>query len=276
MVIESLVVVQNVNRFHGLVNTMEPNGLDNRNRESKIGRWVMGVSGFFLISFFLAPLTLEPGTVQNVEGRANVIGFFSEDGWGSYGNQPAPGHPHEGTNHTHSGYAWSELNPYAGFIYAFGDVNCHQKHERSWEVNNNQLHVCTRDVGIFMGLFLGGALFTRRGWNRWTVKDTCLSLIPDSMLASTYKNNRRTLVWLACGMVLCLPLIADGFLQLLTSYESTNWKRVLTGIPFGLGLGVLVCSMFSARADAFFGAGEVRLPGNASFRLAGSESQESE
>ena len=30
----------------------------------------------------------------------------------------------------------------------------------------------------------------------------------------------------------CLPLIADGFLQLLTSYESTNIKRILTGIPF--------------------------------------------
>ena len=40
-----------------------------------------------------------------------------------------------------------------------------------------------------------------------------------------------------------------------TSYESTNLKRVLTGIPFGLGLGVLMCSMFSARAEAFVGAG---------------------
>ena len=40
-------------------------------------------------------------------------------------------------------------------------------------------------------------------------------------------------------MLLCVPLIADGFLQLLTSYESTNFKRVLTGVPFGFGLGIL-------------------------------------
>jgi hypothetical protein len=66
-------------------------------------------------------------------------------------------------------------------------------------------------------------------------------------------------------------------LQLLTSYESTNIKRILTGIPFGLGLGILVCSMFAARAEVFAGAGRVLLPGDAKFTLAGSESvQESE
>ena len=256
---------------------MEPNGLQNRDREAKIGRWVMYVSGFFLVSFFLAPLTLAPGTVNHLDGRANAIDFYSVDGWGSAGNQPdgsgSGGDPHDEGNH----FAWSELNPYAGFIYAFGDLNCHQKHERSWELNGNQLPVCVRDIGIFAGLFLGALVFTQRGWNRWTVKDTCLSLIPDAYLATTYKNNRRAMVWIACGTLLCLPLIADGFLQLLTSYESTNMKRVLTGIPFGLGLGILVCSMFAARADAFHGAGQVLLPGDAKFTLSkASAGQESE
>ena len=130
-------------------------------------------------------------------------------------------------------------------------MNCHQKSERSWEVNNNQLPVCTRDVGIFAGLFIGGMVFSRRGWNRWTVRDTCLSLLPESMLHGVYAKNQRTLLWLACGLLLCAPLIADGFLQLLTPYESTNFKRVLTGVPFGFGLGILLCSMFAARAEAF-------------------------
>jgi uncharacterized membrane protein len=247
---------------------MEPNGLDHRNAEAKVGRWVMWVSGFFLLSFFLAPLTLEPGTVSDIGARANAIDYLSSDGWGSSGNQAVPDHAHDGEVHGHGQFAWGEVNPFAAFIYGFGDLNCHQKHERSWEVNNNQLPVCTRDIGIFMGLFVGGALFSRRGWNRWTVRDTCLSLFPDAWLKTTYQKNRRTLLWLACGLLLCMPLIFDGFLQLLTSYESTNIKRVLTGVPFGFGLGVLVCGMFSARAQAFLGAGEVLLPGNATFVLA--------
>ncbi|MCH1587861.1 MAG: DUF2085 domain-containing protein, partial [Flavobacteriales bacterium] len=51
---------------------------------------------------------------------------------------------------------WTSLNPYAGFVYGFGDLNCHQKHERSFEINSNQMPVCTRDVGIFFGLVVGG------------------------------------------------------------------------------------------------------------------------
>lgn len=247
---------------------MEPNGLRDRNREAKVGRWVMGICGFFFFSFFLAPMTIESGAVPALSARANAFDYASDDGWGSNGNTPVAEHEHDGEMHGHGAFDWSEINPYAGLIYAFGDLNCHQKHERSWEVNNNQLPVCTRDIGIFFGMFVGGALFTRRGWNRWTVRDTCLSMIPDDWLGGVYQRNQRTLLWLACGMLLCLPLIADGFLQLLTSYESTNLKRVLTGIPFGLGLGILVCSMFSARAEAFVGAGSVLLPGNASFVLA--------
>lgn len=40
--------------------------------------------------------------------------------------------------------------------------------------------------------------------------------------------------WLMLGMM--LPMLADGFLQLLTAYESTNIRRLLTGILFGYSL----------------------------------------
>jgi hypothetical protein len=79
--------------------------------------------------------------------------------------------------------------------------------------------------------------------------------------------------WLGVGFLLCTPLLFDGFYQLLTDYESTNYKRVLTGIPFGFGLGVLMCGMFASRADAFSAAGEVVLPGNSRFALATSADQ---
>ena len=219
-------------------------------------------------------MTLETGSVGPLQGRANAIDFYSEDGFGSYGNQAAGEDVENGQ--CCPAFAWSEVNPYAAIIYGFGDVNCHQKSERSWEVNKNQLPVCTRDVGIFAGLFIGGVVFSRRGWNRWTVRDTCLSLLPESMLHGVYAKNRRTALWLGCGLLLCMPLIADGFLQLLTPYESTNFKRVLTGVPFGFGLGILLCSMFAARADAFYGAGQVLLPGEARFTLTSKGRQEAE
>ena len=35
-------------------------------------------------------------------------------------------------------------------------------------------------------------------------------------------------------------MVVDGFLQLLTPYESTNFRRVVTGFLFGYGL----CALF--------------------------------
>ena len=37
-----------------------------------------------------------------------------------------------------------------------------------------------------------------------------------------------------------LPLIIDGFVQLLTKYESTNIRRLITGIIFGIGLSAFI------------------------------------
>ncbi len=235
---------------------MYKNGLSSRDRERKIGMWVFSISGFFFISFFLAPLFLEPGTVTDLEGRANAFDYATEDGLWSQGNQD-----------TDKKFAWTELDPFTGFIYAFGDFNCHNKNERSFEINGNQMPVCTRDLGIFLGLAIGGYWFSRKGFNRWTVKDTCMSLLPDSWLINTYKKNRRTIIWLLCGFLLCLPLIIDGFTQLLTAYESNNLTRPITGIGFGLGLGVLISSSYSARSKFFTSASKVYLPGGMKFKL---------
>ena len=59
---------------------MERNGLPDRLREAKIGYWVLGVCGFLLVSFFIAPMTLEEGSVGPLQGRANAIDYYSEDG----------------------------------------------------------------------------------------------------------------------------------------------------------------------------------------------------
>lgn len=44
----------------------------------------------------------------------------------------------------------------------------------------------------------------------------------------------------AVSALLLVPLIADGLLQLCTSYESGNIRRLLTRVLFGYGLTVLL------------------------------------
>ena len=37
-----------------------------------------------------------------------------------------------------------------------------------------------------------------------------------------------------------LPMIADGLIQGFTRYESTNWRRLVTGILFGFGVTIII------------------------------------
>ncbi|MEE9150511.1 MAG: DUF2085 domain-containing protein [Thermoplasmata archaeon] len=99
-----------------------------------------------------------------------------------------------------------DMNPYAKFYYGAGDVNCHTIKERSFFINGNQMPFCVRDVAIFFGmtLGLGIVLFIRFPLKWW---------------------------WLVGGLI---PIGLDGGFQLLTSYESNNLFRLLTGGLAGL------------------------------------------
>jgi uncharacterized membrane protein len=99
-----------------------------------------------------------------------------------------------------------DMNPYAKFYYESGDFNCHTKSERSFFVNGNQMPFCARDVAIFFGLTIGLAIalffvFEIKWW------------------------------WLIGGLV---PIGIDGTVQLVTSYESNNAFRLITGVLAGL------------------------------------------
>jgi len=48
---------------------------------------------------------------------------------------------------------------------------------------------------------------------------------------------RRLLI----GMLLLLPGVLDGVIQLLTDYESNNFTRALTGLVAGVGLYFILC-----------------------------------
>ena len=102
------------------------------------------------------------------------------------------------------------MNPVAKIAYYLGDVNCHQICDRSYSYHNNQMPFCARDLGIFIGLALGFTL--ARG-----------------------RKIRLTLPFILLAL---LPIGLDGTIQLLTSYESTNTKRILTGLIAGGVTGV--------------------------------------
>ena len=252
---------------------MERNGLDNRSRERKVGNWVGGVATFFLISFFLVPAYLPADSVPDLSGRANALDYYSEDSWG---NSQTDDSNEVGHNQSEHGiFAWGELDPYAGFIYAFGDLNCHNKAERSWEINGNQMPVCVRDIGIFFGIAIGGFLFSRRGLNRWTLRDSFLSLFPDQYMESVYKNNRRTLAVVVIAVIFVLPMAVDGFTQLLIdSYESNAFLRFVTGTPFGMFIGAFIAASFSARPALFsLDPSRVMLPSGSRFQIPESEEE---
>lgn len=98
---------------------------------------------------------------------------------------------------------------------------CHCRDDRSFHFHGRKFPICARCTGELAGMLLSAAVgfFWRPS--------------------------------VAMSAVLLLPLVADGFLQLKTVYESTNLRRVITGFLFGYGLMALF--MISTIAAFQFG-----------------------
>ena len=95
---------------------------------------------------------------------------------------------------------------------------CHGLDSRSFHYKGRRFPLCARCTGELVGMVL------------------CLVSFPFV---------RADVVW---SLVLLLPLVADGGLQALTSYESGNGRRFLTGLLFGYAL---VNLFFQSTAAAF-------------------------
>ncbi len=173
---------------------------------------------FYTAGLFIAPMTLEPGTVTGLDGNANMIDYREK---------------------------WDELGPYHNMIYTFSDFNCHQRHYRSYSVGGNQMPVCARDVGIFIGMSAGLLLMTFVT-PRMDYKDTILSLVGIDQDISKRKKY-LILGFLACISV--LPMALDGGIQLVTSYESVNPLRTITGLLFGFGFSVFISSLLISTVE---------------------------
>lgn len=86
---------------------------------------------------------------------------------------------------------------------------CHCRRDRSFSWNGKQFPLCARCTGELAGIVLACVI----GW--W--------YLPASL----------------SSMAMLLPMIADGMVQQLTRYESTNLRRLITGMLFGFGLTAL-------------------------------------
>ncbi|MFP3871562.1 MAG: DUF2085 domain-containing protein [Candidatus Aenigmatarchaeota archaeon] len=175
---------------------------------------------FYTISLFIAPLTLEPGTVEGLDGAANQVDYEEK---------------------------WEELPLYHRLVYHFSDFNCHQRHYRSYYLNGNQMPVCARDVGIFIGFSAGFLLMTFvRGGKEF--KDQILGLINIDPKISEMKKRA---ILLALGAVFVLPIALDGGIQLVTDYESFNELRTVTGLIFGFGFSIFVSALLLSVAPVW-------------------------
>lgn len=83
---------------------------------------------------------------------------------------------------------------------------CHCMDSRSFHYKGKKFPICARCTGELIGIFIGILIYIifKPGWQ------------------------------LSC--ILLIPMIVDGFIQNLTTYESNNLKRVITGTLFGCGL----------------------------------------
>lgn len=87
---------------------------------------------------------------------------------------------------------------------------CHCRADRSFFYKGRPFPLCARCTGELAGILV---------------------------LLLTWVLRHPSAVWSLCLLV---PLIADGMLQLCTSYESGNLRRLVTGSLFGYGLANLL------------------------------------
>jgi uncharacterized membrane protein len=98
----------------------------------------------------------------------------------------------------------------AGLMYFFFKPTCHQLPERSFFIFGYPMAVCARCFGIYLG-FLAATL-----------------LYPLILPVDNRKTPNKWLLILAI-----IPMGLDGGIQFLTSYESNNILRLITGLICG-------------------------------------------
>ena len=99
------------------------------------------------------------------------------------------------------------MNKFYSALFEIGTLSgCHQMPKRSFFYKGKQFPVCARCTGAVIGYFLGGIT-------------SIIMKIP---------------LWLA--ITFCTIMFIDWYLQKISIVESTNIRRLITGIICGFGL----------------------------------------
>ena len=167
-------------------------------RREKHSKDTIIFSIFFLLFFiwvllqFLAPIFLPSGSILKLDGTVGLI-----DDKEKIDNMTIP---------------WS-------CIYSCGDILCHQKADRSFFINGNEMPFCARCTAIWLGIVIGlGFVF----------------------LFKINLDEKFILLMFVC----LLPIGIDGFGQLFGLWKSNNIIRVITGVLTGficgLSIGIII------------------------------------
>lgn len=167
----------------------------------------------WVASLFIAPYTIAPETVRGLDGRANMVDY---------------------------GERWAELPWFAGAVYAFGDLNCHQMEHRSWILNGNQMPVDARMTAGFVGAMLA-LPFLLILTELPRMRDQLAQLVPVRLRGRLSTPARRLWFLVAFCAIMLGPAFVDLGIQF-GGIQSTNLRRAATGILMGAGLALLAGS----------------------------------
>ena len=149
---------------------------------------------FFLVFFvwsmsqFLAPIALPKNSVKDLSGLTGV-----SDNEEIIKKMPVP---------------WNS-------VYDCGDILCHQKADRSFFINGNQMPFCARCTAIWLGIAIGLGF----------------------MVLYKVELDNKFLILVIIGI---LPIGIDGMGQLFQLWESNNVIRVITGSFIGIVCGIAI------------------------------------
>ena len=102
-----------------------------------------------------------------------------------------------------------------GAIYGCGDRLCHQKAERSFFINGNQMPFCARCTAIWLGIAIGLGF----------------------MVFYKIELDEKFVLLIILGLV---PIGLDGVGQLFGFWESNNIIRLITGLLIGIVCGIAI------------------------------------
>ena len=122
-------------------------------------------------------------------------------------------------------------------LYAACQIICHQLPERSFLVCGVPMPVCVRCLGLTIGTFLAAGVG--------------FAILPRGDLLEKLRHYfflpNRTNPWILVAVLLmfAVPMILDGFSQIIFPYTSHELTRFATGLIFGYFRGCIILSILS-------------------------------